>query len=127
MFKLGQRVVIVADSFEQSLPIGEHAYIIGRDRNPDSAFEWVIRVPKTDKHYPIVEADIALEETLLAQEAERIEREILLDHALATRNEALFRQVMGIEESSDDKDSVDTPVKETPEEFIRKVNMKAWI
>ncbi|MGE5703228.1 MAG: ATPase [Clostridia bacterium] len=126
MFKLGQRVIIVADSFEQSLPIGEHAYIIGRDRNPDSAFEWVIRVPKIDKHYPILEADIALEEVLLEQEAEQVAREALLEHALATRNEALFRQVMGIEESAEEETS-DPPVKETPEEFIRKVNMKAWI
>ncbi|MGO0060717.1 ATPase [Brevibacillus fluminis] len=125
MFKLGQRVIIVADSFEQSLPIGEHAYIIGRDRNPDSAFEWVIRVPKVDKHYAIVESDIALEETLLAQEAERISREALLEHALATRNEALFRQVMGIEEPAEEGD--EAARKESPEEFIRKVNMKAWI
>ncbi len=125
MFKLGQRVIIVADSFEQSLPIGEHAYIIGRDRNPDSAFEWVIRVPKLDKHFPIVEADIALEEQLLEQEAERVQREALLDFALATRNEALFRQLLGMQdESPADSDNV---VKETPEEFIRKVNIKAWI
>lgn len=126
MFKLGQRVIIVADSFEQSLPIGEHAYIIGRDRNPDSAFEWVIRAPKVDKHYAIVEGDIALEETLLAQEAERVSREALLEHALATRNEALFRQVMGIEEPPTDEDD-EAARKESPEEFIRKVNMKAWI
>ncbi|RNB85155.1 ATPase [Brevibacillus fluminis] len=125
MFKLGQRVIIVADSFEQSLPIGEHAYIIARDRNPDSAFEWVIRVPKVDKHYAIVESDIALEETLLAQEADRISREALLEHALATRNEALFRQVMGIEEPAEEEDEASR--KESPEEFIRKVNMKAWI
>ncbi|MET3289908.1 UNVERIFIED_CONTAM: hypothetical protein ABID98_002478 [Brevibacillus sp. OAP136] len=125
MFKLGQRVIIVADSFEQSLPISEHAYIIGRDRNPDSAFEWVIRVPKVDKHYAIVESDIALEETLLAQEADRISREALLEHALATRNEALFRQVMGIEEPAEEEDEASR--KESPEEFIRKVNMKAWI
>lgn len=126
MFKLGQRVIIVADTFEQSLPIGEHAYIIGRDRNPDSAFEWVVRIPRIDKHYAITEADIALEETLLAQEAERISREALLEHALATRNEALFRQVMGIEESPGE-DEDDSSRKETTEEFIRKVNMKAWI
>ncbi len=127
MFKLGQRVIIVADTFEQSLPIGEHAYIIARDRNPDSAFEWVIRVPRTDKHYPILEADIALEEQLLEQEAERVHREALLDHALLTRNEALFRQLMGIEDTADSDDNNDPPLKETPEEFIRKVNIKAWI
>ncbi|NGQ94794.1 ATPase [Brevibacillus sp. SYP-B805] len=126
MFRLGQRVIIVADSFEQGLPIGEHAYIIGRDRNPDSAFEWIVRIPKIDKHYPIVEADIALEEKLLEMEAEKVQREALLDYALATRNEALFRQLMGMQDDAVDKENGD-PVKETPEEFIRKVNIKAWI
>ncbi|MBO8163209.1 MAG: ATPase [Brevibacillus sp.] len=125
MFKLGQRVVIVADSFEQGLPIGEHAYIIGRDRNPDSAFEWIVRIPSMDKQFPLIEADIALEEDLLAREAEKVQREALLDFALATRNEALFRQLMGIDESTSAEG--DAAVKETAEEFIRKVNIKAWI
>jgi hypothetical protein len=125
MFKLGQRVIIVADSYEQGLPIGEHAYIIGRDRNPDSAFQWIVRIPKIDKHFPIVEADIALEEKLLEQEAERVQREALLDYALATRNEALFRQIMGIQNET--AEETGDKVKESAEEFIRKVNIKAWI
>ncbi|GAA4710289.1 ATPase [Brevibacillus fulvus] len=125
MFKLGQRVIIVADSYEQGLPLGEHAYIIGRDRNPDSVFQWIVRIPKIDKHFQIVEADIALEETLLEQEAERVQRETLLDYALATRNEALFRQVMGIQ--SDSAEESGDSIKESTEEFIRKVNIKAWI
>ncbi len=125
MFKLGQRVIIIGDSFEQNMPIGEHAYIIGRDRNPDSAFEWIIRVPRIDKHFQIVEADIATEESLLEEEAEKIQREALLDFALATRNEALFRQLMGMTDENDERN--DSVVKESAEEFIRKVNIKAWI
>jgi hypothetical protein len=124
MFKLGQRVIIVADSFEQGMPIGEYGYLIGRDRNPDSAFDWIVRIPKIDKQFPIVEADIALEETLMEEEAERIQREALLDFALATRNEALFRQLTG---GQDDSAEGGEPVKESVEEFIRKVNIKAWI
>lgn len=125
MFKLGQRVIIVGDSFEQSLPVGEHAYIIGRDRNPDSVFEWILRVPRIDKHFQIVEADIATEESIMNEEAEKVQQEALLDFALATRNQALFRQVMGIEDS--DQETNDSIVKESTEEFIRKVNLKAWI
>jgi hypothetical protein len=125
MFKLGQRVIIVADSFEQSLPIGEYAYIIGRDRNPDSAFSWIIRIPKVDKHLPVTEEDIALEEQLLEQEAEKVQREALLDWALATRNETLFRHLMGI--SDEVEEESENSVKESAEEFIRKVNIKAWI
>ncbi|CAM5793019.1 MULTISPECIES: hypothetical protein [Brevibacillus] len=124
MFKLGQRVVIVADSFEQGMPIGEYGYLIGRDRNPDSAFSWIVRIPKIDKQYAVVEDDIALEETLLEQEADRIQKEALLDFALATRNEALFRQLMGIQDEAAENGE---PVKESMEEFIRKVNIKAWI
>ena len=125
MFKLGQRVMIIADSFEQGLPLGEHAYIIGRDRNPDSAFEWIVRIPRIDKAFQIVESDITTEESLLEQEAEKIQREALLDFALATRNEALFRQLMGL--SDDGFENAENKVKETTEEFIRKVNIKAWI
>ncbi|MFY0543345.1 ATPase [Brevibacillus sp. H7] len=124
MFKLGQRVIIVADSFEQGMPIGEYGYLIGRDRNPDSAFDWIVRIPKIDKQFPIVDADIALEEELMEQEAERLQREALLDFALATRNEALFRQLMGMQDESSENGE---PVKESMEEFIRKVNIKAWI
>ena len=124
MFKLGQRVVIVADSFEQGLPIREYGYLIARDRNPDSAFQWVVRIPKIDKQFPVVEGDIALEEQLMEEETERLTREALLDHALATRNEALFRQLLGMQEK---EAAHDEPVKESMEEFIRKVNMKAWI
>lgn len=124
MFKLGQRVVIVADSFEQGLPIDEYGYLIARDRNPDSAFSWVIRVPKIDKQFPVVEEDIALLEQLLEEEAERVSREAMLDFALATRNKALFRQLTGMPQ---DEPAADEPVKESMEDFIRKVNMKAWI
>ncbi|MGG4439833.1 ATPase [Brevibacillus fortis] len=124
MFKLGQRVVIVADSFEQGLPVGEYGYLIARDRNPDSAFSWVLRIPKIDKQIAVVEEDIALEEQLLEEEANRISQEALLDFALATRNEALFRQLMGMEDA---EEANDEPAKESMEEFIRKVNIKAWI
>jgi len=124
MFKLGQRVVIVADSFEQGLPIGEYGYLIARDRNPDSAFAWVIRIPKIDRQFLVVEEDIDLEERLLEEEAARVSHEALLDYALATRNEALFRQLMGIQ---DVEETNDEPAKESMEDFIRKVNMKAWI
>ncbi|MFD2371985.1 ATPase [Brevibacillus sp. GCM10020057] len=124
MFKLGQRVVIVADSFEQGLPLGEYGYLIARDRNPDSAFAWVVRIPKIDKQFPVVEEDIALESKLLEEEAERVSHEALLDFALATRNEALFRQLVGLQDADETNDE---PVKESVEEFIRKVNLKAWI
>ncbi|WP_232699695.1 ATPase [Brevibacillus daliensis] len=123
MFTLGQKVIIVGDSFEQSLPIGEHAYIIGRDRNPDTVYEWIIRVPIADRHYPIVTDDIALEETLLEEAAEQIQQEALLDFALATRNEALFRKVMGMHEHEPESELK----KESAEDFIRIVNSKAWI
>ncbi|MGD8191650.1 ATPase [Brevibacillus ginsengisoli] len=124
MFKLGQRVILIADSFEQGLPLGEHAYIIGRDRNPDSVFDWIVRIPRIDKAFQIIESDMATEESLLEQEAEKIQREALLDFALATRNEALFRQLMGM---SDDESDKENNLKESTEEFIRKVNIKAWI
>lgn len=127
MFRLGQRVVIVADSFEQNLPIGDYGYIIAYDRNPDNAFDYVVRVPGVNRHYYVPKADIELEETLISREAERIEKEALIDFALATRNEELFRRVMnGDRDSAEEKES-DSGKVMSREEFIRQVNLKAWI
>lgn len=47
MLHLGEKIVIVGDAFEQNLPVGEYGYVIAYDRNPDNAFDYVIRSPKT--------------------------------------------------------------------------------
>ncbi|PDO11556.1 MAG: ATPase [Candidatus Reconcilbacillus cellulovorans] len=124
MLRLGQKVIIVADTFEQNLPIGEYGYIIAYDRNADTAFDYVVRVPKYNKQVLVPAQDIELEETLLAREAERIEREALIDYALATRNEELFRKVMS---EAGREPLVDKAKVQSREDFIRQINLKAWI
>lgn len=126
MLSLGQKVIIVADSFEQNLPIGEYGYIIAYDRNTDSAFTYVLRVPKVNKHFYVPKEDVEEEEVLLQLEADRIEREALIDFALATRNEELFRYIMNGEESGFTRDKV----KEEPaptDDFVKQINLRAWI
>lgn len=125
MLKLGEKVVIVGDRFEQNLPIGEYGYIIAYDRNNDSAFEYIIRVPKANRQFYVPSADVELEETLLEQEAQRVEREALIDYALSTRNEELFKRIMRGQEEDPAEES-DREVQ-SREEFIRQVNLKAWI
>ncbi len=125
MLKLGEKVVIVGDRFEQNLPIGEYGYIIAYDRNNDSAFEYIIRVPKANRQFYVPSADVELEETLLEQEAQRIEREALIDYALSTRNEELFKRILRGQEEEPAEES-DREVQ-SREEFIRQVNLKAWI
>ncbi|MNC50202.1 hypothetical protein D3C75_994290 [compost metagenome] len=117
---------IVADSFEQNLPIGEHGYIIAYDRNADNVFEYVVRVPKANKHFFVTGSDIETEELLLSQEAERIEREALIDFALATHNEALFRRLMNGETEENPSQDGNKDVT-SREDFIRQVGLKAWI
>lgn len=126
MLRLGQKVFIVADSFEQSLPIGEYGYIIAYDRNADNVFDYVVRVPKVNKHFFVTGDDIEMEEVLLQQEADRVEKEALIDFALATRNEALFRRVMNGEPVEELVQEVNKDVM-SQEEFIRQVGLKAWI
>ncbi|HZG57651.1 ATPase [Paenibacillus sp.] len=124
MLRLGQKVILTGDKFEQGLPIGEHGFIIAYDRNPDNAFDYVVRVPTMNKHVFVPKDDVELEETLLHREAERIEREALIDYALATRNEALFKRLLnGEEEESQEKP------KEAPNsaDFVKQVNLRAWI
>lgn len=125
MLPLGQKVIIVGDSFEQNLTIGDHGYIIAYDRNVDNAFDYVVRIPKMNKHIFLPSADIELEVVLLSQEASRIEREALIDYALATNNAELFHRVMNgeeIEQAAEVSKDVTTH-----DDFVRQVNLKAWI
>ena len=125
MIRLGQKVIIVADKFEQNLPIGDYGYVIAYDRNADNAFDYVVRVPKTGKNYYVPASDIELEEEVLRKEAERIEKEALIDFALATRNKALFERVMkGDLEIAEDEHSKEV---QSREEFLKQVRLKAWI
>ncbi|WP_276357787.1 ATPase [Cohnella caldifontis] len=126
MLKLGEKVIIVGDRFEQNLPIGEYGYIIAYDRNADSAFEYIIRVPKANRQFYVPSSDVELEETLIEQEAELIEREALIDFALATRNEELFRRIMRGDAAEQTEEEREKEVQ-SREDFIRQVNLKAWI
>lgn len=125
MLKLGEKIIIVGDRFEQNMPVGEYGYVIAYDRNNDSAFDYIIRVPNANRQYYVPASDIELEDVLLELEAERIGREALIDYALATHNEELFKRIMN--------GDPEEPEEETPrevqsrEEFIRLVNLKAWI
>ena len=126
MLKLGSKVIIVGDRFEQNLPIGEYGYVIAYDRNNDSAFEYIIRVPKANRQYYVPSSDVELEETLLKREAEQVEREALIDFALATRNEELFNRLVKGNAEAGPSDGKEKEVQ-SREEFIRQVNLRAWI
>jgi hypothetical protein len=126
MFRLGQKVVIIGDHFEQNLPIGEHAYIIAQEKNADNAFDYVVRVPKLNRNVFVPIADIQLEEILLQQEADRIEKQALIDFALATKNELLFKRIMNGETEAVQQEEKSQEAMDQ-DEFIRQVNLKAWI
>lgn len=125
MSRLGKKVIIIRDQFEQNLPIGEHAYIIANDRNADNAFDYVIRVPKAGKQFFVPASDIELEEVLIRRAAEKVEKDALIDFALASGNKELFMRVLNGEVNDDEQKSDDEPMSQ--EEFIRQVNLKAWI
>lgn len=126
MLKLGSKVVIVADQYEQNLPIGEYGYIIAYDRNQDNVFDYVVRVPNANRNYLVPESDIELEHLLIQQEVDRIEREALIDYALATYNEELFKRIMNGEEEEAEVES-SSKDNQSREDFIRQINLKAWI
>ncbi|MNQ63668.1 hypothetical protein D3C85_780600 [compost metagenome] len=126
MLRLGERVIFIADGLEQNLPIGSYGYLIAYDRNNDNIFDYVVRAPKENKHYYVPASDIELEEVLIQQEAEQVEREALIDYALATKNEALFRSIMGGESTAQPEKERDKEVQ-SREEFIKQIGLKAWI
>ncbi|MEW9701332.1 ATPase [Paenibacillus sp. SI8] len=126
MLRLGEKIIVIADSLEQNLPIGQYGYIIAYDRNADNIFDYVVRIPKDNKHYYVTAEDIELEEVLLRQEADQIEKEALIDYALATKNEDMFKRIM----NGDALEEVQTEINkevQTSEDFIRQVGLKAWI
>lgn len=94
MYRLGSKVIIVDDSVEQKLPINEYGYIIAHEKNPDNVFDYVVRLPKLNRNVYVSELDIMLEQEVLEIEAERVQRESLIDFALATNNRELFNQIM---------------------------------
>lgn len=127
MLQLGEKIVIVADAFEQNLPIGEYGYLIAYDRNPDNAFDYVIRVPKINRNFFVPSSDVEPEELLIQHEVEMTTREALIDYALATYNEKLFRQIMNGELEQDEKEEETAPEVLSQAEFIKQVNLRAWI
>jgi hypothetical protein len=125
MLRLGQRVYIISDRFEQNLPIGEYGYIVAYERNNDSAYDYIVRLPKLNKHFFVIKEDIEEEEVLLKAEADRIERESLIDFALATKNKELFQRIMSGETI---EISVDVNHEtQSTSDFVKQINLKAWI
>ncbi|QJC51211.1 ATPase [Paenibacillus albicereus] len=127
MFKLGEKVVIVSDQYEQKLPVGEYGYIIAYDRNADNVFDYVVRVPAENRNFLVPGQDVELEKVLLKLEADRVEREALIDYALATRNEELFNRIVRGEEAEPEEEEISAKDVQSREDFIRQVNLKAWI
>lgn len=125
MLRLGEKVVIVADAFEQNLPIGDYGYVIAYDRNPDNAFDYVIRIPQANRNFYVTAEDVETEADLLVEEAERTTREALIDYALSTHNEKLFYQLMNGE--AEQAEDIETSLKEnmSQAEFIKQVNLRA--
>ncbi len=127
MLRLGEKIVIVADAFEQSLPIGDYGYLIAYDRNPDNAFDYVIRVPEANRNFYVTAEDIEAEEQMLAAEAERATHEALIDYALSTYNEKLFHQLMNGEAAEAEEIETTSQESMSQADFIKQVNLRAWI
>ena len=127
MLRLGEKIVIVADAFEQSLPIGEYGYLIAYDRNPDNAVDYVIRVPEANRNFYAPAEDIEAEEHLLVAEAERATHEALIDYALSTYNEKLFHHLMNGEDMDTEETETTSTESMSQADFIKQVNLRAWI
>ncbi|WP_422658308.1 ATPase [Paenibacillus sp. EC2-1] len=127
MLRLGEKVTIIEDTFEQNLPIGQYAYVIAYDRNPDNAFDYVVRIPSLNRNFFVPADDIELESVVLKQEAERVEREALIDFALSTYNEKLFHQLMNGDVESAEEEEEETQETLSQADFIKQVNLRAWI
>jgi hypothetical protein len=125
MHRLGQKVILVGDKFEQDLPIGEYGYIIAYDRNPDNAFDYVVRVPALNRNILVPKDDVELESTLLEREAERVQKEALIDYALKTKNKEMFDRLMNGDQSEKKEEKQKESISAA--DFVKQVNLRAWI
>jgi hypothetical protein len=125
MYRLGEKVIFVSDHLEQNLPIGGYGYIIAYDRNPDHVYEYAVRIPKLNRNVFVLANDIALEEALIEKAAEEVSRQALIDYALATKNEELFRKIIS-GEPIEEAEKASSP-ESVQKDFIRQVNIRAWI
>lgn len=125
MHRLGQKVILVGDKFEQDLPIGEYGYIIAYDRNPDNAFDYVVRVPVLNRNILVPKDDVELESTLLEREAERVQKEALIDYALKTKNKEMFDRLMNGDQSEKKEEKQKESISAA--DFVKQVNLRAWI
>lgn len=127
MLPLGSKVVFISDQFEQKLPIGEYGYIIAYDRNADNVFDYIVRIPALSRNVAVPDIDVELEEVVLQQAAALVEKEALIDYALATHNEALFYAIMNADKHEEIAEEEAEDHTMSGEEFIRQINLKAWI
>lgn len=125
MHRLGQKVILVGDKFEQDLPIGEYGYIIAYDRNPDNAFDYVVRVPALNRNILVPKDDVELESTLLEREVERVQKEALIDYALKTKNKEMFDRLMNGDQSEKKEEKQKESISAA--DFVKQVNLRAWI
>jgi hypothetical protein len=94
MYRLGSKVIIIHDTVEQRLPLHAYGYIIAYERSADNLFAYIVRIPTLNKNVFVCENDIKLEAILIKEEAERLQKEALIDFALATRNRELFYDIL---------------------------------
>ncbi|MNC74837.1 hypothetical protein D3C75_1262620 [compost metagenome] len=80
-----------------------------------------------NRNFFVPAGDVDLEEVLLKQEAERVEREALIDYALATHNEKLFRYLMNGEVQAVEEEEETAKETMSQADFIKQVNLRAWI
>ncbi len=85
MLPLMTRVLILSDILNLGLPVGKEAYIIAHNRRADVAYQYMIRVPSTQKEYWVVESDIRpLSESETTEDYSLQAEELLIDVALQT-------------------------------------------
>jgi hypothetical protein len=120
---LGKRIIVIADSFEQKLPIGEYGYVIGQIRDTDNAFDYVVRIPKVNRQFFVAKHDIELEESYIQQLAQKAERDALINYALKTKNEALFNELTGVTPETHSKNQTQLG----NDEFVRKIRLNSYI
>lgn len=101
-FKAMDRVRIVSDTMNFDLPVHAIGYVQQVDRHIDTGLPYLVRVPTKKESWWVPECDIESDEQWTSSVIEGVLKELVINHALDTRNLEMFQQTISMRSMPDE-------------------------
>lgn len=91
-YNVMDEVVIVTDTFNFGLPVGEKGYVAGIDRNSDTAYNYNVRIPSKKIACWVPGCDLMNWDRYVQESVNNAIHKHYVDEALANGDEDMFKQ-----------------------------------